>query len=222
MITTEDPLRVAAVELDLTAAFARALGAPYVPGRRGLALAPEALLADLGSGVIDLVGGQRIDPTQLTVVENPVLSRWGLAAVRYPSPDPGLVAPTERDSRLLRALRVAILEEERVTLGRAVRWCQDFLSSRRTGGHKLSTHPNVAYQMAALVAAASALAAVDLPATLGTEAGRGWLVCNLDEAHEQLTRMVGGRSMLAGNMVQLRAVTLTVNRLYIGRGTCSN
>ncbi|HKT03595.1 MAG TPA: hypothetical protein VJT31_29040, partial [Rugosimonospora sp.] len=117
-------------------------------------------------------------------------------------------------------LRLALAETGRDLLGEAVGWCRDFLASRHSGGQRLSAHPQVAHQLAVLVARAAALRQVDLPLTLAEQAGRAWWVREADELAYGLIHLAGGRSVLCGQMVQLRTALLYANRVYLGGTPC--
>lgn len=140
-----------------------------------------------------------------TVVPHELLARAGLTVLRYDTA--GCCPP---------ALRLALAETGRDLLGAAVGWCRDFLGARRSGDQRLRAHP----QLAALVARAAALRQVDLPGTLDDPAGRAWWVLEVDELAYGLIRMAGGRSVLSGQMVQLRTALLYANRIYLEGTPC--
>lgn len=187
-------------------------------GYGGLALAdrrPGVRLVD----VRDLATGTTVAPAVVTLVAHELLARAGLTVLRYPPAGPTPCCPPVVPPAL-RRLRHALAETDRDLLGGAVDWCRDFLGARRHGGQRLSAHPQVAYQLAGLVARAAALRQVDLPGALDGPAGRAWWVREVDELAYGLIRMAGGRSVLGGQMVQLRTALLYANRIYLGGAPC--
>lgn len=197
---------------DLAAVFRQVLGENLVPGRGGFVVAPTQSLVD--GKVFDLATGP-IDPAGLIGLPHPVLTGSGLTVARYRA-STGAVDPG-----LLVVLRSALVAEAQAVLVAAARKCHEFLASRRSGGLKLSTHPVVAHQVAGAVAVVESLRHADVTAALSTSAGRAWLVSTVDEAAASLGKLVGGRALLAGNLVALRAVLLTVNRIYLGGDPCT-
>jgi hypothetical protein len=187
-------LHLDAVRFAMAPALRRAgLDSALVAGCAGLALADAPVATTAGA----------------TVVPHELLARAGLTVLRYDTA--GCCPP---------ALRLALAETGRDLLGAAVGWCRDFLGARRSGDQRLSAHPQVAHQLAALVARAAALRQVDLPGTLDDPAGRAWWVREVDELAYGLIRMAGGRSVLSGQMVQLRTALLYANRIYLGGTPC--
>jgi hypothetical protein len=169
--------------------------------------------------VLDLATGTTVATAEVTLVAHELLARAGLTVLRYPRVGPTSCCPPVVPPAL-RRFRHALAETDRDLLGRAVDWCRDFLGARRHGEQRLSAHPQVAYQFAGLVARAAVLRQVDLPATLDDPAGRAWWVREVDELAHGLIRMAGGRSVLSGQMVQLRTALLYANRVYLGGSPC--
>lgn len=197
---------------DLDGVFRRVLGDGHVPGWRGLLVAPRATLAR--AQVVDLTSGS-VDRAALTELPHPVLRRCGLVVARYPgTAEPG-------PAGLVVTVRAALVAEAQRVLVAGARYCQDFLASRRSGGRRLSAHPVVAHQVAGAVAAVAALRYADVSAALADPAGRDWLVSSVDDAAAALVKLAGGRSLLAGHLVALRTVLLTVNRVYLGGDPCT-
>jgi len=194
--------------------FRRVFGADQPTGHRGAVLAPTPWLADPGGKITDLASGTLIDRGDLTLVDSPMWRKLGLALATY-RPPAGMTGAAGH-------LRVAMVTEELRLLDTAVHDAHQFLSTRHSGGVRLSTHPVVVQRMGALIAGLHALAAADLAECARTDAGLDWLTDEIDTAASHLIKLVGGRAMLADNAVELRTLVTTLNRIYLQDGTCSN
>ena len=208
------------VRFEMSAVLHRA-GADPITGNvgcGGLALAdrrPGVRLVD----VLDLATGTTVATAEVTLVAHELLARAGLTVLRYQPIGRTPCCPQIQPPDLLR-LRHALADTDRDLLSAAVNWCRDFLGARRHGTQRLSAHPQVAHQLAGLVARAAALRQADLAGTLDHPAGRAWWVREVDELAYGLIRMAGGRSVLGGHMVQLRTALLYANRVYLGGAQC--
>ncbi|MGH3156361.1 MAG: hypothetical protein ACRDNF_07295, partial [Streptosporangiaceae bacterium] len=67
---------------------------------------------------------------------------------------------------------------------------------------------------------AAAVKRADPALALASPAARQWLAEQVDAVALSLIKLAGGRSMLAGGMVELRTVLLTVNRIYLAGQSC--
>jgi hypothetical protein len=202
------------VRFTMAAVLRRAGGdrpAPPGPvlGYTGLALADRGTAA----------GGPAAAAGALVVVPHELLARAALTLLRYRPGTPATCCPPVAPATL-HGLRLALAETDRDLLGTAVHWCRDFLAGRRHGEQRLGSHSPVAAQLAGLVARAAALRQADLPATLASPAGRAWWIREVDELALGLIRMAGGRSVLSGQMVQLRTALLYANRIYLEGAPC--
>jgi hypothetical protein len=215
------------IGFDLAGVLIAAFGERYLAGYDGLLLAFRPMLADPAWRALDLAAGRPVHSIQ--ELDNPLLARQELVVCRY-TPSGVSGSGVGGSNELLPALRTVLLAEERRVIAASVHRCEHFLASRRTGsgmgpstgGRKLSSHPVVANQLAALVAGAAALKRADSVIALGTAAGREWLTEQVDAVAVNLIKLSGGRSMLAGHMVQLRTVLFVVNRIYLAGQPCSN
>ncbi|MEV4267957.1 hypothetical protein [Micromonospora aurantiaca (nom. illeg.)] len=209
-----------AVRFTVGAAAARARETGALPAGSGQAAGYAGLvLADRDAAPVeafDLTTGAVLGAERLTVVPHELLTRAGLVVLRYRA------AGGPADAPALRLFRQALADAERDALGEAVRWCRRFLAGRRSAGQRLSAHPVVAHQMAGLVARAAALRQTDAAAALAEPAGRAWWVREVDGLARDLIRMAGGRSVLAGQMAQMRTALLYANRIYLDGAPCSD
>jgi hypothetical protein len=197
-------------DIDLDGVFAEALPGRKLPGHRGWVVASQRAM-DGASGVVDMTGGWELDRESLTVMAAPLWSCEGIAIARYP----GGEAAVPTDGSSLAALRSALAREELRILAEAATWCHDFLSTRRSGSQRLSSHPAVKLALARLTADVWALRAADPVSTIQTPEGRAWLIDEVDSAANQVIKLAGGRAMLRGHAVQLQALLLLLNRTYL-------
>jgi hypothetical protein len=175
-------------------------------GHAGWVLAPRTRLLD---DVVDLATGQSIDRDDVSAVDHPLWHRQGYAVLRYRRPGP------DGDVALVHRFRRALVMDELRVLAAAVDWCQSFLGARTSGTQPLTRHPAVVQLLARLVRDVYALRQMDLAQAVSTHAGRHMLRDEIDSACEQLIKLVGGRAMLSGHMVQVGALFSTLNRLYL-------
>jgi hypothetical protein len=194
-------------DFDLGDVSADVLGSRRLAGHAGLALAPRAWLGPGECELVDLRSGATIEAIEL--VPNPLWEQQGLAVVRYDAPE------TTAESPLVPRFRTALVTAEVDAIRAAVEWCQRFLASRKVGGQTLATHPVVAQEVAQLASDVLLLARADAAASVATRAGREWLAEQVDVIGRRLIALAGGRALLAGQMVQLRALFLTLNRLHL-------
>jgi hypothetical protein len=197
-------------DIELDRVFAEALPERTLPGHRGWVVASRRAMAG-ASSVVDMVGGRALDAESLTVLDAPLWSCQGIALARYPGGESAI--PTVGSP--LAALRAALAREELRILAVAATWCHDFLSSRRSGSQRLSSHPAVKLALARLTADVWALRAADPASTIQTPEGRAWLIDEVDSAANQVIKLAGGRAMLRGHAVQLQALLLLLNRTYL-------
>jgi hypothetical protein len=197
-------------DLDLDRVFEEALPERRLAGHRGCVVASHRAMAR-ASSVVDLVGGWELATERLTVMDAPLWSCQGIAIARYP--DNEAVAPTVASP--LAVLRAALAREELRILAVAATWCHDFLSSRRSGSQRLSSHPAVKLALARLTADVWALRAADPVSMIQTPEGRACLIDEVDSAANQVIKLAGGRAMLRGHAVQLQALLLLLNRTYL-------
>ena len=186
------------------------LGRDRVPGRGGLAIAPRGWLTP-PHRILDLADGHLVSPHDVLAVDNPMWKRQGIGVASYRRSTPAGAA----NPGLLGEFRAELADEQRRLLSSALSWCQEFLSGRRAGAQRLSSHPVVSQAVARLVCDAVTLTTADLTATLATTPGRGWFVDEVDTMANELIRLAGGRAMLSGQMVHLRMLLLTLNRAYM-------
>jgi hypothetical protein len=197
-------------DIDLDRVFEEALPERMLPGHRGWVVASQRAMAGAG-GVVDVVGGWALDAEGLTVLDAPLWSCQGIAMARYAGSESAV--PTVGSP--LTAFRAALAREELRILAVAATWCHDFLSSRRSGSQRLSSHPAVKLALARLTADVWALRAADPVSTIQTPEGRAWLIDEVDSAANQVIKLAGGRAMLRGHAVQLQALLLLLNRTYL-------
>ncbi len=199
-------------QLDFSVVYTASLGDNRLPGHRGWVLAPECWLRDETYEVVDLWSGMPVPARQVTLVNNPVWQRRQLAVARYSfTDDTGRNEPHV----LLARFRQALVDEQIRVIRAASNWCREFLASRTIGTQTLGSHPAVAQVMAALVRDVYALNAGVRATQLDTPGWRAWLIDEVDSIGEQLIKLAGGRAMLDGQMVYLRTLLLTLNRLYL-------
>jgi hypothetical protein len=144
------------------------------------------------------------------LLDAPLWERQGLGIAAYHE-----VARGARRGASLHRLREVAIEEQLRAVGAAVRHCERFLAGRQTGSQRLASHPAVAHNLARLIADAAALTSANFTAGLRAPAGRAWLTAEIDAVVAQAIKLAGGRSLLAGQAVQLRMLLLTFNRLYL-------
>lgn len=199
-------------QFDFTQVLAVRSQEPWLPGYRGWVFAPQPWLSDNSYEIIDLWSGQTISRGAITFLSNPLWQRLQLG-IAYYLPVVNTVAPNKGHSILLN-FRLALIEEQMRLIGVAANWCQEFLGSRVIEKQVLSSHPVVAQLIARLIRDVYALNTFDR-ACLAIGSGRHWLIDEIDSIGEQLIKLVGGRAMLSGQMVYLRTLFLTLNRLYL-------
>jgi hypothetical protein len=199
-------------QFDFLATLAECRQDSWLPGYRGRVFVPRIWLEDDTHTIIDLESGHGVERSAVTCLNNPLWQQHGLAVGCYPTapdaPVPGQIP------ELLTTFRLALVNEQTRVLRKAVEWCQAFLSSRPHGRQTLSSHPVVSQMLAMLIRDAYALMTIDRT-WFDTAGGRHYAVDAIDSVCEQLIKLAGGRAMLCGQMVHLRTLFLTLNRLYL-------
>ena len=185
----------------------------WLPGYRGWVFAPQPWLEGGGYAIVDLGDGREVAAEDVILRRNPLWQRQQLGVAWYPPRDV-IAAPDEACQFRLR-FRSAVVGHEIDLIRAATDWCQCFLAARTSGKHGLAHHPVVAQMSAGLVRDVYALGAADLDACLVTPGGRRWLTDEVDSICGQLIKLAGGRAVLSGQMVYLRTLFLTLNRLYL-------
>ncbi len=201
-------------DIELDRVFEEALPNRMLPGHRGWVVASRRAMAG-ASSVVDIVGGWACDAQSLTILDAPLWSCQGIAIARYPGGESAGPTAVPTAGSPLAALRAALAREELRILAVAATWCHDFLSSRRSGSQRLSSHPAVKLALARLTADVWVLRAADPVSTIQTPEGRAWLIDEVDSAANQVIKLAGGRAMLRGHAVQLQALLLLLNRTYL-------
>jgi hypothetical protein len=184
-----------------------------------LLLAPHRWLTDSRYVIVDMERELPLELRSLRLLPNPVWEQQGLCVASYAAhADADLLSA----GALLCRFRLALIRGQLDALHRAVDWCHSFLSSRSIGEQRLGQHPAVMLSLGRVVRDLYALQCADLTDYLGAQSDRTWLIEEIDTVAEQLIKLAGGRAMLSGQMVQLRTVLLTMNRLYLEDRGCSN
>jgi hypothetical protein len=188
----------------------------WLPGHRGLLFAPQCWLGDSRYAVIDLDQEREVDRESLRFLPSPLWQQQGFGLASYPW---NVDAEQVRPGQLLTSFRSAVVRQQLRALHLAVEWCHKFLSSRMVGDQRLGQHPVVVQGLGRVIRDLYALRTVDLAGVL---ADRSWFIDEVDNVAEQLIKLVGGRAMLSGQMVQLRTMLLTLNRLYLEDPACTS